>query len=235
MLSLGSCERTRHDPPPARPAPPSAAPTKRTTMSARLTRPPAETVVAIGDLHGDLSATRRALKLAGAIDDDDRWVGGKLIVVQTGDVLDRGDEDRGVLDLLERLRDEAKRAGGELLSLAGNHEIMNVMGDFRYITQGGLDAFGGAAARLDAFRPGGRYALKIAERPIYVRVGDTVFVHGGAREARRVRPRPPPAAARWCAACAPSRRSRETNTVPSGRAPTPTRPCPPTASSSGVC
>ncbi|MBW1907596.1 MAG: hypothetical protein JRJ24_20325 [Deltaproteobacteria bacterium] len=38
--------------------------------------PPAQHIVAIGDLHGDLEATRAALHLAGAIDEDDRWVGG---------------------------------------------------------------------------------------------------------------------------------------------------------------
>ncbi|MET0343078.1 MAG: shewanella-like protein phosphatase [Polyangiales bacterium] len=180
LFSLAACERTRHDPPPARPTAPAPAPTAtKTLLSARLTRPAAAAVIAIGDLHGDLTATRSALRLAGAIDDADRWVGGKLVVVQTGDVLDRGDEDRAVLDLLDRLRDEAKRAGGELISLAGNHEVMNVMGDFRYITQGGFDAFGGPEARLDAFKPGGPYALRIAERSIYVRVGDTLFVHGG--------------------------------------------------------
>jgi hypothetical protein len=46
-------------------------------------------IVALGDVHGDLSATRRALRLAGAIDDQDRWIGGRLVVVQTGDQLGR--------------------------------------------------------------------------------------------------------------------------------------------------
>ncbi len=33
-------------------------------------------VVAIGDLHGDLEAARSALRLAGAIDEQDQWIGG---------------------------------------------------------------------------------------------------------------------------------------------------------------
>ena len=40
--------------------------------------PSAPRVVAIGDVHGDLGAARRALRLAGAIDEEDKWIGGEL-------------------------------------------------------------------------------------------------------------------------------------------------------------
>jgi Calcineurin-like phosphoesterase len=136
-------------------------------------------VVAIGDLHGDVEAARAALRLAGAIDDADHWIGGKLVVVQTGDQLDRGDTEREILDLFDRLRGEAARAGGAFIALNGNHELMNVAGDLRYVTPGGMAEFGGEAARTAAFTPGGDLAKRLAERPIYAIVGDTVFVHGG--------------------------------------------------------
>ena len=32
-------------------------------------------IVAFGDVHGDLEAARGALRLAGAIDDQDHWIG----------------------------------------------------------------------------------------------------------------------------------------------------------------
>lgn len=54
--------------------------------------PAAPRIVAFSDVHGDIEAARAALRLAGAIDDEDRWIGGDLVVVQTGDQLDRGDE-----------------------------------------------------------------------------------------------------------------------------------------------
>jgi hypothetical protein len=152
--------------------------------------------MAIGDVHGDLKATRAALRLAGAIDDGDRWIGGNLVVVQTGDQLDRGDQERAILDLLERLTEEAKAAGGALHVLNGNHEIMNVQGDLRYVTEGGYKEFEGAPgldlshpavsglppharARAAAFRPGGPYARKMATRRVVVMVGDTIFAHAG--------------------------------------------------------
>jgi hypothetical protein len=159
-----------------------------------LTFPAAKRLVAIGDVHGDLDATRRALRLAGAIDASDAWVGGALFVVQVGDQIDRGDDDRAILDLFDRLRDDAKAKGGTFLILNGNHELMNVALDFRYVTPGAFAAFAEFAkdnhpaaaglpeaqrGRAIAFLPGGVYARRLAERPVVAIVGDSVFVHGG--------------------------------------------------------
>lgn len=172
------------------PAAPEATPA-RDAGSLSVPRPSPRRVVAVGDLHGDLGAARRVLRLAGAIDASDGWVGGDLVVVQTGDSLDRGDDDRAIIDFFERLAPLAKRAGGELVVLVGNHETMNVAFDFRYVTPGSSAAFSefagaGVAAdaraeqgRRAAFAPGGPYARKMANWPPVARVGDTVFVHGG--------------------------------------------------------
>ncbi len=163
--------------------------------------PAAPRVVAFSDVHGDIEAARAALRLAGAIDDEDRWIGGNLVVVQTGDQLDRGDDERAILHLFERLVDEAARAGGAFHPLNGNHELMNAHLDLRYITEGGFRDFASVIDSLDAgeaegdsllsahapeqrgriaaFRPGGPYALLLARRNTIVQVGDNVFVHGG--------------------------------------------------------
>jgi len=159
--------------------------------------PAAERVVAIGDVHGDFEATKRALKLAGIVNDELQWIAGNTVLVQTGDVLDRGDGEQAILDLFERLQKQAKAAGGAFHVLHGNHELMNVAGDMRYVTPGGWvdfqDAPGVSAAsyprlqrfpepqraRYAAFLPGGAYAKKIASHPVVVIVGDTVFAHGG--------------------------------------------------------
>lgn len=159
--------------------------------------PPRGHVVALGDLHGDVTAARAALRLAGAIDERDRWVGGDMALVQTGDVLDRGDTERDILDLLESLKDQALRSGGVVLALNGNHELMNVAGDFRYVTPTGFEIFDRFAAfahsdgrpllaaspvqrgRRVAFAPGGPFARRFAGQNTVQVVGDTVFVHGG--------------------------------------------------------
>src|SRR5262249_39450199 len=101
-------------------AAPSAAPKPAAPIATfRDKRPAAERVLAIGDLHGDLQAARSTLRLAGAIDDKDQWVGGKLVVVQTGDQIDRGDDDRKILDLTEKLKAQASAAGGAFVAMVG--------------------------------------------------------------------------------------------------------------------
>jgi hypothetical protein len=151
-------------------------------------------LVAIGDLHGDFEATRAVFRLVGATDAADRWVGGTLTIVQTGDQLDRGDGERLILEFLERLAGEASAAGGRLIVLNGNHETMNALGDFRYVTAGALSAFDGSEesplaqvfpsqlrGRAGAFLPGGAWAKKLAERPVIVQVNDVLFAHAGVR------------------------------------------------------
>lgn len=162
-----------------------------------VTRVPApERVVAVGDLHGDLRATERALQLGGLMNEAGRWIGGKTVLVQTGDLLDRGDDEQAIVDLFERLEIEAKRDGGAVYVLNGNHELMNAALDFRYVTSGGFRDFEDAPdldlgdrrlarvpeaqrARAAAFVPGGAYARKLAHHPVLLIVGETVFAHGG--------------------------------------------------------
>lgn len=134
-------------------------------------------VVAVGDLHGDLAVTRSVLRAAGAIDAADHWIGGKLVVVQTGDTIDRGDDDRAVIDLIERLRVEARKAGGEFVAMSGNHELMNVAGDLRYVSEASAAAF--EQGRAQAFAPGATYARILSTWPVITKVDRTVFVHGG--------------------------------------------------------
>jgi Calcineurin-like phosphoesterase len=94
----------------------------------------AQVVIAIGDVHGDFDDFCLILKRVGLIDEKLHWAGGHAILVQTGDLLDRGPKERQVLDLMTSLEDEAAKAGGQVVSLLGNHEVMNLIGDLRYVT-----------------------------------------------------------------------------------------------------
>jgi hypothetical protein len=183
---------------PALPAPPAKV-EPALALDPSFQFPAVERIVAIGDLHGDVSALRAALRLGGAIDEAGKWIGAKLFVVQTGDQLDRGDDEPQILDLLERLSVEARAAGGAVYALNGNHEVMNVQADFRYVTPDGFHDFSGGhpdalhaqltarvtpeqRGRTAAFLPGGEVARRLARQPMVVQVGGNVFVHGGVLE-----------------------------------------------------
>ncbi len=93
-----------------------------------------ERIVAIGDIHGSYDGLTTILKRTGLVDDQLKWTGGRTVLVQTGDYTDRGTDVRKVMDLLMQLEKDAKSAGGQAIVLAGNHEMMNVMGDLRDVT-----------------------------------------------------------------------------------------------------
>ena len=103
--------------------------------------PQSPRIVAVGDVHGALDQFAGILQSAGLIDANRRWSGGNAVLVQTGDVFDRGPGVRGALDLLMQLEEEARRAGGRVEALLGNHEIMNLIGEFRDVSPATYAAF----------------------------------------------------------------------------------------------
>jgi hypothetical protein len=94
---------------------------------------PREPVIAIGDVHNAFDNFVAILQRTGLIDKQNHWAGGKATFVQVGDLLDRGPKPREVMDLMMALEKEAPQAGGRVVSLLGNHEVMNIMGDLRYV------------------------------------------------------------------------------------------------------
>lgn len=134
-------------------------------------------MVAIGDLHGDFDAARDALRAAGVLGAGEHWSGGTTTLVQTGDVLDRGDGESKILGLLDQLATEAAKAGGQVVLLTGNHELMNAAHDFRYVTPGGARDFDGD--REHELGPGGVWAKRFSHHNVVAIVGDTVFSHAG--------------------------------------------------------
>jgi Calcineurin-like phosphoesterase len=155
---------------------------------------PTQRLVAIGDIHGDLDAFVGILQRAQLIDPIKRWSGGHATLVQTGDFLDRGPKARGVMDLLMSLQKDAARQGGRVIVLMGNHEAMNIFGDFRYVTNNDYISFEderarkrkpdttqtpGFLERCEALGPNGKYGKWLRSLPAIARVNDSIFLHGG--------------------------------------------------------
>ncbi|NGP53426.1 metallophosphoesterase [Thioalkalivibrio sp. XN8] len=147
-----------------------------------------ERVVAVGDVHGAYEELQALLADVGLVDAEGRWAGGATHLVSMGDLLGRGDYGRQVMDLLMRLQQEAAAAGGAVHVLLGNHEVMSLVNDLRYVSQGDYAQFGAATRtgfpagffeRRAAFRPDGAYGRWLLSLPFAIVINDTLFVHGG--------------------------------------------------------
>jgi len=129
-------------------------------------------VIAVGDVHGAADGLREILQAVGLIDDQARWIGGEAVLVQMGDLLDRGRDIRPVMDLLMRLQPEAEAAGGRVEVLLGNHEAMNLLGIRRDVNAEAYAAFADdqSDARLaDAWDQYERFqssSALVARRPV---------------------------------------------------------------------
>ncbi len=93
-------------------------------------------IVAIGDLHGDYDRMVALLRTAKLIDSHNAWSGGAAHLVLNGDFIDRGPASRKVMDLAMALQEQAVQSGGAVHALIGNHEVMNIIGDLRYLSKG---------------------------------------------------------------------------------------------------
>jgi len=160
------------------------------------TSPSPQRIVVIGDIHADIGAARAAFQLAGAANNKNEWIGGNLIVVQLGDIIGRSYEDREVLDYVLGMRKMAASAGGQVHVLIGNHEVFGARLRVDYVAAEAYSAFEGIRgldledprlshlpayqrARGAALIAGGFYAKQLSEFPAVLRLGSTIYVHGG--------------------------------------------------------
>ena len=104
-------------------------------------QPNSAAIVAIGDIHGAATTLVALLQQVGLVNAAERWDGGRSILVQTGDFLDRGSDVRQVMDALMRLERGARAAGGKVIVLMGNHEGMNLLRNLRDVSPSAFDAF----------------------------------------------------------------------------------------------
>jgi Calcineurin-like phosphoesterase len=106
-------------------------------------------VVAFADVHGAYPELVALLEATGVIGADLHWTGGDTQAVSLGDLLDRGADARKVLELVMRLQTEAHAAGGRFHVVLGNHELMNLMGDWRYVSAADYASFAADETEAD--------------------------------------------------------------------------------------
>jgi len=137
-------------------------------------------IAATSDIHGQFKLFIKLLKNNGIIDKDNRWSFSNGHFVITGDILDRGPQMTEALWFLYDLEKQAEQAGGKVHLLLGNHEVMVLNGDLRYLHE----KYNETAKLLDLsfenlFAANSVLGDWLRSRPVLVKVNDMLFAHGG--------------------------------------------------------
>ncbi len=136
--------------------------------------------LAVSDIEGNLLAFLKLLKANKVIDEQFNWTFGDGHLVLTGDFFDRGTQVTELLWFIYSLEEKAKAAGGYVHFVLGNHEIMNLNGDFRYVHPKYMKH----AALLQTdygslFNENSELGRWLRTKNVAERVGDILYVHGG--------------------------------------------------------
>jgi len=141
-------------------------------------------IIIIGDIHGDIRRFKNILVNAKVINNNLEWIAEppETVIVQLGDQIDS--LNRNTTENWEVLKDYemiyftdylnliARAKGGYCISLIGNHELMNIIGDFSYVSDNS-----NSDIRKQLFKPKGTLALTLAKRPLIFKIGDLIFCH----------------------------------------------------------
>lgn len=152
----------------------------------------AERIIIIGDVHGDIRRFKSVLIDSKIINDNFEWIADppNTIIVQLGDQIDslnrNTNENWEVLNdyemiyFTEHLNNIARVKGGFCISLIGNHELMNVIGDFSYVSPSSMNKNNNnnkEIERRDLFKPRGSIGLILGRRPLIIKIKDLLFCH----------------------------------------------------------
>jgi len=138
-------------------------------------------VLAIGDLHGQYDSFERLLINTGVVDENLNWRWGNGHMVICGDVFDRGQKVTECLWLIYKLQRQAQQAGGEVHLILGNHEIIHLlkMGRGEIATKYAVLFYNTDLDYADFFGPEFELGRWLRTRPLAVRIGENLFIHGG--------------------------------------------------------
>ena len=138
-------------------------------------------IFAISDTHGEYEMIVDILKNSGVIDDNLHWIWGDGHLVVDGDVFDRGDMVTESLWLIYNLEQEAAASGGAVHLLLGNHELMVLRGDNRYVNEKYLDGIvkKSRIRHEDLYGPDSELGRWLRSKNTIEKINDILFVHGG--------------------------------------------------------
>ena len=143
-------------------------------------------VFVVGDVHGYCVELVTALHRAGLVSPDGDWTGGNAQLWFLGDLVDRGPDGLGVVELIMRLAGQASWQGGRVETLLGNHEVlllgMHHFGDAPVPGGGGFRSFAlswerNGGQRSDQDRVTEEHVRWLSARPVAAVVSDHLLIH----------------------------------------------------------
>jgi len=132
-------------------------------------------IAAVSDVHGHLDTLLTLLQAHGILSGR-RWAFGEGHLVLVGDVFDKGAQVTELFWFLRSLEVQARAAGGRFHLLLGNHESMELRGNARSLNAK-YRAFSMGPREL--YGPNSDMGRWLRSRPVMLKLGDTLFVHGG--------------------------------------------------------
>lgn len=139
-----------------------------------------ENLIAISDVHGQYNLLIKLLQNHKVIDKQFNWIfdNGHLVIL--GDVFDRGTHVTEILWLIFRLEQQAKEKGGMVHVMIGNHELMVLNNDLRYVNKKYTESSELMSTTYDQLYSENSFLGKwLRKKPIVVKINDMLFVHAG--------------------------------------------------------
>lgn len=136
-------------------------------------------LLVVSDIEGNFLPFCKLLQRGGVIDKYLKWIfdDGHLVIV--GDCFDRGEQVTECLWLIYSLEEKAKLEGGRIHFILGNHEIMNMNGDWRYVHPKYSEKASSSNASTALYDGNNELWRWLRTKNIIEKIGDLLFVHGG--------------------------------------------------------
>lgn len=139
-----------------------------------------DSIGVISDIHGEFGKYIALLKSQGIINSSNNWSFGKGHLVILGDCFDRGDHVTELLWHVFGLEKQAEKAGGMVHYVLGNHEVMVIGEDLRYMNKKyrKVEEITGTPYQ-DLYSTETVLGKWLRNKPIVITINNVLFVHGG--------------------------------------------------------